>query len=206
MDNKSHNDPANNNDNQESKSKLEPVGVFIWDLAKILLLSLIIIIPIRYFVFQPFVVQGGSMEPTFTNGDYLIIDELSYKFETPQRGQVLVLRYPKDPSQFFIKRLIGLPGEKVVIADGKVTIYKNATDPNAEVLHEEYLPQGLETFGQETVTLGEDQFFVLGDNRPASSDSRSWGVLPRKDIVGKVWLRVLPFSKFSAFGTPHYTE
>src|SRR4051812_32072411 len=112
--------------------------LFLWDFVKVILVALIIILPIRYFVFQPFIVSGSSMEPNFQNGQYLIIDELSYRFHTPNRGDVLVLKYPKDTTQYFIKRVIGLPGEKVQVDNGQVTIY-NSEHPDGMVMNEPYL-------------------------------------------------------------------
>jgi signal peptidase I len=181
-------------------------ALFIWDFVKVLLIALIIIIPVRYFVFQPFIVSGSSMEPNFTNRQYLIIDEMTFYFKQPHRGQVVVIRYPKDPKQFFIKRIIGLPREEVKIENGKVYITNPQTKETIE-LNETYLPnQGLtyphyETVigGKKTLTLKEDEYFVLGDNRLASSDSRDWGIVPRKDLVGKVFIRVLPLSQFQFY-------
>ena len=146
------------------------------------------------------------MEPNFLNGQYLIIDELSYHFTPPQRGQIIVLRYPVDPKQFFIKRIVGLPGEKIKIDNGKVTVF-NAQHPDGVIIDEPYLPnQGL-TYphtttivgGQKIITLNNNEYFMMGDNRLASSDSRDWGPLPRKDMVGRVLIRVLPVSEFGIF-------
>lgn len=187
--------------------------LFLWDFLKIILVALIIIVPIRYFVFQPFIVSGSSMEPNFQSGQYLIIDELSYHFTAPQRGQVVVLHYPKDPKQYFIKRIIGLPGEKVEVNNGRVTIF-NAVHPDGVTLDESYLISQNLTYphdvsmvgGQKILTLGPDQYFMMGDNRLASSDSRDWGILPRSKMVGKVLLRVLPVSAFRFFNSvPAYS-
>jgi signal peptidase I len=187
--------------------------LLVWDFLKIVLIALAIIIPIRYFVFQPFIVSGSSMEPNFQNGQYLIIDELSYYFHQPARGDIIVLRYPRDIKQFFIKRIIGLPGEKVQIDNGKVTIF-NDTHPKGVALNETYLPnQGLSYLhdnilvgGSKTLTLGSDEYFMMGDNRLASSDSRDWGPLPRKDIVGRVLVRVLPLNELKLYhGGPVYS-
>jgi signal peptidase I len=143
------------------ESALKEVVIFI-------VLAVVIVLPIRLFVAQPFVVDGESMHPTFENGDYLIVDELTYHFESPQRGDVIVFRYPGDPSIFYIKRIVGLPGETVHITNGTVMITK--TDG----------------------ALGAGQYFVMGDNRPESSDSRVWGPLPAQNIIGRVFLRLLP--------------
>ena len=194
-------DEGNQNQNQSS---LSAVGAFIWDLIKILSIALIIIVPFRMFIAEPFVVSGSSMLPNFHNKDYLIVDRLTYHSSQPQRGDVIVLKYPKDTTQFFIKRIIGLPGEKIRFSQGHVIIY-NQQYPGGEVLVEPYLPSQTETIGRpDPVTLGSGEYYVLGDNRTASSDSRVWGILPADDIVGKVWLRVLPVGYFGFFHRPAY--
>lgn len=188
----------------ESNSSLRSIGAFIWDLLKILVIALVIIVPFRMYVAEPFVVSGSSMLPNYHNHDYLIIDRLSYFKSSPQRGDVVVLKFPKDTSQFFIKRIIGLPGETVRIQQGGVYIY-NKENPEGLRLNEVYLPSQAETFGKsDSIQLGSDEFFVLGDNRTASSDSRVWGILPKNDIVGKVWARVYPFSAAGFFAPPTY--
>jgi signal peptidase I len=164
---------------------------FTWEILKIVIISLAIIVPIRYFLIQPFFVKGASMEPNFLDGDYLIIDEISYRFEAPQRGEVIIFRYPLDPSQFFIKRVIGLPKENVKVQDGEVFI-------NGNMLDESKYLQGVETAGNVEVKLGDDEYFVLGDNRNASSDSRKWGEVDKKFIIGRAWLRAWPFNRLGA--------
>ena len=142
---------------------------FVWETGKIVIISLVIIIPIRYFVVQPFFVRGDSMLPNFNDGEYLIIDEISYRFSDPDRGDVIVFRFPEQPSQFFIKRIIGLPTEKIIIKDGTVTI-ANSKDPTGFVLSEPYLTEI--TPGSLEIKLDPNEYFVLGDNRDSSSDSR----------------------------------
>jgi len=188
---------------------------FFTELIKIILLAFLIIIPIRTFIFQPFFVQGSSMEPNFHDGEYLIINELGYKktviaaaekeffsvdqFKDFQRGDPIVFRYPRNPSQYFIKRIIGLPGERVTIKNEKVTVY-NDEHPEGLVLNEsEYLPNHIDTKGDKEFSLGPDEYVVLGDNRTHSSDSRTWGVLPGDFIIGKVLLRAWPLDKFTVF-------
>jgi signal peptidase I len=172
---------------------------FIWEIVKIVIISLAIIIPIRYYLIQPFFVRGASMEPNFANAQYLLINEISYRFEEPTRGEVIVFRYPLDISQYYIKRIIGLPGETVEIKDSQVVIY-NSDFPQGMILGESaYLPEKTITWGNIKVELGEDEYFVLGDNRQASSDSRQWGVLPRQDIIGRVWLRAWPLNEMEVF-------
>lgn len=187
------------------------VGSFLWEVLKVFFWALIIIMPIRIFLFQPFFVQGASMETNFKDGDYLIVNELGYKetsldlgsmhlfnvnsFRELNRQDVVVFRYPKDPKQFFIKRVIGLPGEKVKLELGVVTIY-NEAHPEGFVLNEHsYLASNVLTTGSVLLTLEDDEYFVLGDNRQFSHDSRAWGVLPKNDVIGKVLIRAWPISK-----------
>ncbi|MCL4391978.1 signal peptidase I [Patescibacteria group bacterium] len=159
------------------------------------------VILVRAFVAQPFLVSGSSMVPTFQNGDYLLVDELTYHFRTPERGEVIVLRYPKDPAEYFIKRVIGLPGETVTIKDGRVMV----TDQSEHlVLNEPYIDQPMNVSQNFTETLGSNEYFVMGDNRNYSYDSRSWGPVPSSDIVGVVRLRLWPFQDIAAFGAPAY--
>lgn len=167
------------------------VGV-LKEVATFVVLAIIIVLPIRLFVAQPFVVEGESMHPTFESNDYLIVDELSYHFSNPKRGDVIVFRYPGDPSVFYIKRIIGLPGETVHINQGNVTVSK--TDGTNVTLHEPYIASEDATYTGDT-TIGPDQYFVMGDNRPKSSDSRTWGLLPRANMMGRAFIRLLPPSK-----------
>lgn len=171
---------------------------FLWDTTKLIIISLLIVLPIRYFVMQPFFVRGASMDPNFENGEYLIIDELSYFFRQPQRGEVIVFKYPDDPRQYYIKRVIGLSEETVFIGDGKIIIF-NKDNPQGFLLKENYLDPNLITPGDVKRTLGPKEYFVLGDNRLASSDSRRWGPLPENDLVGKVFIRVFPLNRFEIF-------
>lgn len=178
---------------------MKKVLIFIWEVVKIVVISLAIIIPIRYYLIQPFFVRGASMEPNFDSGQYLVINEIGYRFEDPARGQVIVFKYPVDPSQYYIKRIIGLPNEVIEIKDGQVLIY-NQEFPEGQILDESnYLPQDKITPGIIHLKLEEDEYFVLGDNRGASSDSRQWGVLPRDNIIGRVWLRAWPFETAKVF-------
>jgi len=147
-------------------------------------LILLLLFPIRIFLFEPFFVKGSSMEPNYHPYDYLIVDKLTYRFSEPKRGDVIVFKPPFDSSVYYIKRVIGLPGEKIVLKDSKIFIY-NKEYPNGFELKEDYL-QGHTTFGNQEITLGKDEYFVLGDNREVSSDSRTWGPVKRERIVGKV--------------------
>ena len=176
--------------------------IFILEILKIVIIALVIVVPIRYFVFQPFFVRGQSMEPSFHNGDYLIIDEISYRFRGPQRGEVIVFKYPSDPSQRYIKRVIGLPEETVEIKDGKVNVYdKNGILQNIE---ETLYLVDMPTTGNVNIHLGEKEYFVLGDNRLFSSDSRRWGSVPQDFIIGRVFLRAWPFTALAKISAPGY--
>ena len=173
------------------------ITAFLWETAKLAVISLVIILPIRYYIIQPFFVLGASMEPNFENGDYLIIDEISYRLNQPQRGDVIVFKYPNNPKQYYIKRIIGLPGEIIAISDEEIII-KNKENLEGFVLKEDYL-SGIATNGNISATLGFDEYYVLGDNRGASSDSRMWGALKEEFIVGKALLRAFPFDKAGIF-------
>jgi signal peptidase I len=169
---------------------------FFTELLKFALVAIVIVVPMRLFVAQPFIVSGASMEPTFDNGEYLIVDELSYRFEEPKRGDVVIFKYPRDLSQYFIKRVVGLPGETVTISEEEVSVTK--TNGETVTLEEPYVTNSGN--GRPiTVSLEQDEYFVLGDNRPESSDSRYWGVLPKENIVGRAFLRLLPLQTAEIF-------
>lgn len=176
---------------------LRTLGEFL----RLALIAAAIAIPIRYFVAQPFIVRGASMEPNFYDLDYLVIDELSYYFREPERGDVVVFHYPLNPAEYFIKRVIGLPEETVEVRANEVTI-KNAEYPQGFELDEPYLPKGLPERIDGTFTLGQDEYVVLGDNRPFSSDSRAWGTLDRKYITGRAVFRAWPPSEFGFITKP----
>ena len=214
MQNEPENKPFLSEEGDASNS-YQSVGGFVLEVIKIIILAFVIIFPIRVFLFQPFFVQGASMEPNFEDGQYLIVNEFGVKetdfsfnshellkidpFKEIPRQRVVVFRYPLDTTKFFIKRVIGLPGETVKVKDGQVTIF-NAAHPDGFVLDEKsYLPVGLKTAGDLTITLSDKQYFMLGDNRMFSSDSRVWGPVPTSDIVGEVALRAWPLDKISIF-------
>lgn len=167
---------------------------FFTELLKFALIAVLIVVPVRLFVAQPFIVSGQSMHPTFESGEYLIVDELSYHFGEPKRGDVIIFRYPKNPSEFFIKRIIGLPGEKVSINNDSVTIIEK--DGTEETLKEPYLVN-TGNGGSQIRTLDTGEYFVMGDNRPDSSDSRFWGSVPRQNIIGRAFLRLFPLQRLS---------
>lgn len=176
---------------------------FVFEAAKIIILALVIVLPIRYYLFQPFVVKGDSMIPNFQTGNYLIVDEISYRFKAPERGDVVVLKYPLQTTERFIKRIIGLPGETIQVQDGKVVVTEN-NGSVVELIEKSYLPNLKATNGNIKITLKDNEYFVLGDNRNESYDSRSWGVLPKDDIVGRAFLRLFPINEIGKINTPSY--
>jgi len=178
---------------------MKKILIFFWEIAKIVITAALIVIPIRYFLFQPFFVIGQSMEPNFKEGDYLIVDEITYRFSSPERGEVIIFKSPSDPSQRLIKRIIGLPGETVEIKDGKVFIYN---EEGKKILDESSYLSNLKTEGELKITLGEKNYFVLGDNRYFSYDSRKFGSLSRENIIGRVVLRAWPFNSLKIFKKP----
>lgn len=159
-------------------------------------IALLIVLPIRIFIAQPFVVSGPSMEPTFRNGEYLIVDQATYHFENPQRGDVVIFRYPKDTSKYFIKRVVGLPGETLRIIGDRVSVTQK--NGNTIEIPEPYVANK-GNGGDLEITLEEGDYFVMGDNRPASSDSRAWGVVPREDMIGRALVRLFPVSRIDVF-------
>ncbi len=180
---------------------------FLLEVVKVVVFALAIIVPIRYFLVQPFYVKGASMEPNFEDHEYLLIDEISYRFREPARGEVVVLRNPSRESEFFIKRIVGLPGDTVQFEDGRIRIV-DTVNPSGFILDESaYLAGGIPTNaqpGRAAFTLALKQYLVLGDNRPFSLDGRSFGPIPRREIVGRVWIRAFPLNRFDLFSAPAY--
>lgn len=181
----------------------------LWDLVKFALIAAVLVIPIRLWIIDPFVVSGSSMVPTFQNGDYLIVDEFSYKVSSPKRDDVVVFLYPGDPKnsltrsaflrffdpgKYFIKRVIGLPGETIDIKSNTVTI-TNATHPEGFTLDEPFVKNISNNVLH--MTLKDDEYFVMGDNRSGSSDSRIWGPVKKDFLTGRVLVRLLPVNKIA---------
>lgn len=175
---------------------------FIWETVKVIVISLAIIIPVRYFLIQPFYVQGASMEPNFFDKEYLIIDEISYRFNSPSRGEIVVFRYPRDPKQFFIKRIVGLPGEELEIRESQITIYNDAHPLGITLDETTYISDDVKTVGNLRVSLSEGEYYVMGDNRTSSLDSRGFGPIRGQAIVGRVWLRGWPIDRAAVIQMP----
>ena len=173
----------------------ESITSLILEVVRFSAIALLFIVPIRIFIAQPYIVSGASMDPTFQNGEYLIVDQLSYRISEPRRGEVVIFRFPQDPKKFFIKRVIGLPGEKITFANGMFSVTKK--EGGAIALEEKYLNQAFaDSFERE---LADDEYFMMGDNRRASLDSRVFGALPRRFIVGRAFLRLLPPTNAGVF-------
>ena len=180
---------------------IKDIFSFFFELVKIIVISLVIIIPVRYFLIQPFYVKGASMEPNFYDHEYLIIDEITYRFRDPERGEIIVFRYPRNPQEYFIKRIIGLPGEKIAFRDGGIYIFSGAHPDGYRLAEDNYLAEGVMTYSltEEPITIGENEYFVLGDNRNSSKDSRSFGAVNRSFVTGRVLLRGWPLSRLEYF-------
>jgi signal peptidase I len=180
------------------------------ELIRTALIVVVLAYVIRVFILQPFVVEGSSMFPRFQTNDFLIVDKLSYRFSEPTRGDIVVFRYPFDPETNYVKRIIGLPGDTVRIEGGRVII-ENQEHQEGFTLVEPYLSPGNTTSLPATsakteFVVPEDKYFVLGDNRRASSDSREWGFLPENDLIGRVFLQAFPFDRASWVSHARYDE
>jgi signal peptidase I len=173
---------------------------FWGEVLQIVVIAVVVVIPFRMYVAQPFLVSGPSMDDTFANGEYLIVDELTYETRTPHRGEVVIFKYPLDTKKYFIKRVIGLPTETVEIKAGQITIY-NEAHPKGLVLDEPYVKVGEDGTARSDarVTLGLNEYYVMGDNRTVSSDSRIWGPVKTDLITGRPFLRLLPLNRLSFF-------
>jgi len=151
--------------------------------------AIILAVLIQSFVVRPFVVSGNSMDPVIHNAEYILIDQVSYRLDQPERGDVVVFRAPPEPTKYYIKRIIGLPGETVQLEKGVITIF-NTEHPKGLTLDEPYITHTQSDTLTTKVPAGE--YFVMGDNRSGSYDSREWGTLPHSEIRGRAWLRLLP--------------
>ncbi len=164
----------------------------LWEIIEVVLIAGIIVFVVRTYVVQPFLVSGQSMEPNFQGGNYLLVDEVSYRLEAPKRGDVIVFRYPGDEKTFYIKRIIGVPEDQITVNNGQVSV-------NGQALNEDYLAGDIRTVGNINRKLGSEEYFVMGDNRDFSFDSRQWGILPQKNIIGVVRLRLFPLNKVAIY-------
>jgi len=181
------------------------------EIIEVTIIALVAVFLVRTYLFQPFLVSGASMETNFSHGDYILVDELTYYFKEPSRGEVIIFRYPKDEATYFIKRIIGLPGETVEIFDNHITIY-NGNNPKGIALDESYIGRGTAVLpcsseqgrSNTKFSLKEGEYFVMGDNRLASFDSRCWGAIQDEHIIGIARLRLWPLNKVMAISAPAY--
>lgn len=159
---------------------------------RIIVIAALISLPIRFFIAEPFVVNGASMDPTFSTGQFLIVDRLTYRFSEPERGDVIVFTYPNNPKIYYIKRIVGLPEENLNVKNGFVMIQTEKSTSSTPI-SEPYITENHRSHDNFDIILGKDEYFVMGDNRIQSSDSRVWGPLDKKFIVGKPFVRLFPF-------------
>lgn len=176
---------------------------YIWEVVKIVVISLIIIVPVRLYVIQPFIVEGDSMVPNFHDGEYLIVDEISYRFHQPKRGEVIVFHPPQDPKNYYIKRIIGLPGETVELREGKIYIYNEEYPQGVRLNESNYLTKS-SISEISKVELGTSEYYVVGDNRDNSLDSRRIGPITVESIRGRALIRAFPFKNIGILETPDY--
>lgn len=177
------------------------IGIF-FDAIESIVVALSIFVVIYLFLVQPHKVIGASMDNTFHDGEYILTDKLSYRFHEPQRGDVIVFKAPKNPDFDYIKRIIGVPGDTISIKDGYVYVNNQKFNENYVKSETIILPGQYLSEGQE-IKLNSNEYFVLGDNRSHSSDSRQWGLVPKKDIVGKAFFRYWPITKFGVIQKPN---
>jgi len=181
------------------KRILKALGTFILDFLQTIVTALSIFVIVYIFLFQPHQVKGNSMytplPDSFVNGEYILTNKINYRFETPKRGDVIIFKAPHNEDYDYIKRIIGLPNEKVKIIQGKVYINGVLLDESSYLPESNYTSPGRFLKEGEEITIPPDKYFVLGDNRDHSSDSREWGVIPYKNIVGKAWFRYWPINK-----------
>lgn len=196
--------PQGNKSVDYNSYQVKKVAAAIFELVKIIVIALAIVIPIRYFLIQPFYVKGASMEPTFHDHEYLIVNEITYRFDDPIRGDVVVFKYPRNPEQYFIKRIIALPNESVKVENGAVYIQKVDSEDWLLLDESAYLDETVKSYPNVEMTMAEDEYFVLGDNRSSSLDSRMFGAIGEEYLIGKTWLRAWPLDKMSSFDSIDY--
>lgn len=162
----------------------------VMELFESVAIAILLAVVIRFFILQPFVIPSGSMEPNLQIGDRIMVSKLSYVFSEPKRGDVIVFKYPPDPKRNFVKRAIGIPGETITIRDSQLYV-DNIPTP------EDYLPPGLQFADYKPVEVPAGEYFMLGDNRNNSDDSRMWGMVPEKNIIGKAVFIYWPLDRIS---------
>jgi signal peptidase I len=173
---------------------IKRLSAFFLDILEVVVFAIAIFLFIYLLVLQPHKIKGSSMDPSFIDGEFLLTDKVTYRFREPQRGDVVVFEAPGTNGDEFIKRILALPGEEIALSDGKVYI-------NDSLLNEPYLEETVKTNGSSFLDEGQeivippDFYFVMGDNRGASSDSRTWGFIEKSAITGRAWLVYWPPTK-----------
>ncbi len=177
--------------------------IAIFDFLQSIVVVMAIMVMIYLFVMSPQEIKGASMEPSFVNGEYILTNKILFKLRDPERGDVVIFKSPSNPEIDYIKRIIGLPADTVSLKNN--VIYVNDTK-----VEEPYLAAGISIFGgsylreNQEVIIPEGKYFVMGDNRPHSADSREFGPIPKEDFIGKAFLRYWPFTKLGLVPQPHY--
>jgi signal peptidase I len=175
-------------------SILGSIGSFIYSFVETVVIALVIAVVLYLFIMTPHEVLGNSMHPTYKNGEYLMANKLVYRFSQPKRGDVIIFKYSE--TQDFIKRIIGIPGDSITVKDGKIFVNGTQLDESAYLADTVYTSGGDYIAEGQTVSVGENEYFVCGDNRPHSSDSRTFGPISIDQIKGKAWIVYLPLSEF----------
>lgn len=189
--------PINENYQEEksiSTRILRKIGAFFVDIIETIVIALAIFVVVYLFFFQPHQVRGASMEPNFYDGEYILTDKISYRFKQPQRGDVIVFKSPKNPDVDYIKRIIGLPGESITITNGHIGINQYQLDEISYLPSDVKVNPGSFTTEDKSFKIPPNEYFVMGDNRPRSSDSREWGTVSKNDIIGKSLLCYWPIN------------
>lgn len=181
---------------------LKGIGVFFVDTIQTILLAASVFLVIYIFLFRPFQVSGDSMDPTFKNKEYILTNLIAMRFEDPKPGDVVVFKSPTDENKDFIKRIMGVPGDTVRIEEGVVYVNDQKVDESAYLSNSVYTTGGAFLQDGEEVIVSDGMYFVMGDNRPYSSDSREWGFLKKSDIIGKSFFVYWPVTDFRVIKNP----
>ncbi len=178
-------------------------GFIVFDIVETVVIALAVFVIIYIFIASPHIIVGHSMDTSFSDGEFLLINELSYRFGEPQRGDVIVFKF--DATHDYIKRILGLPGDKVEVMNGSLFLNGKQVDESAYVTKDNYT-SGLDFLADDkTITVPADKYFVLGDNRRESSDSRQWGFVDKSAIKGKAWVVYWPLQKAEFVPSETYT-
>jgi signal peptidase I len=175
---------------------LRSLWQFFLDFVETIVIALAIFVIVYRFLFQPHQVKGNSMMNNFYDGEYVLTDKITYRFRLPARGEVIVFKAPKNEDYDYIKRIIALPGDRVKVEGGQVYLNNQKLDESVYLHQDSYTQAGY--FSQEgtEILVPAESYYVLGDNRNHSSDSREWGVVPKDNIIGRAWIRYWPLNQF----------